>query len=302
MATVVVKLPLLEGAQSLHSTRAAQSHPHLAQFPAADPAARGRTLLESHYGLIQQKLHSLSRRSGLPEHEAEEFRSWALLKLIEDDYSILARWEGRSSFSTYLNVVLVNLMRDFRTHIWGKWRPSAEAYRQGREGVILERLLVRDGLPLDEAIQRTLAESGVSLSPAELEQIAVKLPRRCGRRRVGEEEMLRIAVDGQVESRVEEGERERVTIRLRELLLPLLRSLPAEQRLLLKLYYWDGLSMAALSPLLGRPQRELYSLRDRCLKKIRRSLEKASLDAEQVREIFGGTQWDINPEDGDLLE
>src|SRR5689334_7728063 len=81
--------------------------------------ASGRALLEAQYPLIQKQLHQLSRRSGLPEHEAEEFRSWALLKLVEDDFRVLASWEGRSSFPTFLTVVLVNLMRDYRSRVWG---------------------------------------------------------------------------------------------------------------------------------------------------------------------------------------
>ena len=98
-----------------------------ALLSAPTSAARGRALLENHFEFIQRLLRHLSHRSGLPEHEAEEFRSWALFKLVEDDYRMLALWQGRSSFSTYLNVVLVNLMRDFRIQVWGKWRPSAAA-------------------------------------------------------------------------------------------------------------------------------------------------------------------------------
>lgn len=259
----------------------------------ADPASRGRALLEAHYHLIQKKLHHLSRRSGLPEHEAEEFRSWALFKLVEDDSRVLASWKGRSSFPTFLTVVLVNLMRDYRTHIWGKWRPTAAARRQGREAVLLEQLCFRDGLSLDEAMERMRTEHEVSLSRAELERMAASLTRRTERRRVSEEELLRIPVDGQVEVRIEDAERSRTEEQLQGLLTPLLQSLAAEDRLLLKLHYWDGLSMAAISPVLGRPQRELYSLRDKCLKKIRRILEEAGLDPERVRALLGCSHLDF---------
>jgi RNA polymerase sigma factor (sigma-70 family) len=257
------------------------------------PPSRGRALLEQHFPLIRQRLDRLSRRSGLPEHEAEELRSWALFKLVENDYRILASWEGRSSFPTFLTVVLVNLMRDYRIHVWGKWRPSAAALRRGPEAVLLERLCVRDRLPLDEAIERMRTEHGVSLSQAELERMAVSLRRSTERRRVSEEELLRIPVDGQVESRIEDGERARTEERLRELLAPLLQSLPAQDRLLLKLHYWEGLSMATISPLLGRPQRELYSARDKCLKKLRRSLEKEGLSTDQVRGLSGCSHLDL---------
>ncbi|MFP5287628.1 MAG: RNA polymerase sigma factor, partial [Thermoanaerobaculia bacterium] len=146
--------------------------------------------------------------------------------------------------------------------------------------------------------ERMWTEHGVSLSRAELERMAGSLTRRLERRRVGEEELLRIAVDGQVESRVEEAERSRTDEELRVLMAPLLRSLSPQDRLLLKLHYWDGLSMAAISPLLGRPQRELYSVRDKCLKKIRRNLEEAGLGPERIRALLGCSRLELAP--GDL--
>jgi RNA polymerase sigma factor (sigma-70 family) len=267
--------------------------PRPARLPDAPPS-RGRALLEQHIHLIRQRLDRLSRLSGLPEDEAEEFRSWALFKLVENDYRILASWQGRSSFPTYLTVVLVNLMRDYRIHVWGKWRPSAAALRQGPEAVLLERLWVRDNLPLDEAIERMGSEHAVSLSRAELERMAASLHRSTERRRVSEEELFRIPIDGQVENRIEDRERARTEERLRELLAPLLRSLPAQDRLLLKLHYWDGFSMAAISRLLGRPQRKLYSVRDKCLKKLRRHLEEAGLSSDQVRELPGCSCLDLD--------
>jgi RNA polymerase sigma factor (sigma-70 family) len=261
--------------------------------PPAAPPSHGRVLLEQHLHLIRQRLDRLSRLSGLPEDEAEEFRSWALFKLVDNDYRILASWQGRSSFSTFLTVVLVNLMRDYRIHVWGKWRPSAAARRQGPEAVLLERLYVRDNLPLDEAIERMRSEHAVSLSRAELERMAASLRRSTERRRVSEEELLRIPVDGQAESRIEDGERARIEERLRELLAPLLQSLPAQDRLLLKLHYWNGLSMAEISRILGRPQRKLYAVRDKCLKKLRRHLEEAGLSQDQVRELSGCSYLDL---------
>jgi RNA polymerase sigma factor (sigma-70 family) len=264
---------------------------------AATSPSPGRALLEQHFPLIRQRLDRLSRRSGLPEHEAEEFRSWALFKLVENNYRILASWEGRSAFSTYLTVALVNLMRDYRTHIWGKWRPSAAARRQGRVAILLERLWLRDGLSLDEAIGRMRTEQAVTLSTAELERIAASLPQRAERRRVGEEELCRIAVDGQVENRVEDAERSRLAARLREELLPRLQTLPAENRLLLKLHYRDGLSMAAIAPILGRPQKELYSLRDRCLRQLRQGLQESGLYPGEVSRLLDAEIPELFPDE-----
>lgn len=267
----------------------------------AEPVNRGRALLERNYDLICQKLHRLGRRSGLPDHETEELRSWALLKLVEDDYRILASWQERSSFSTYLNVVLVNLVRDYRCHVWGKWRSSAMAQRLGPAAVLLEQLLYRDGLSFEEAAERMRTVYGSTLSQAALEDLAVRLPQRLGCRRAGEEEMVRLPVDGKVEAGIEDRERALISAQLRELLLPVLRSLSAEERFLLKLHYWDHLSLAAISPLLGRPQRALYPLRTRCLKRIRLHLEKAHLGLDQVSVLLGGAHWYLDPEEGGLV-
>ncbi|MFL6236449.1 MAG: ECF-type sigma factor [Thermoanaerobaculia bacterium] len=257
---------------------------------------RGRALLETHLDLIQRSLRHLSWSGGLPAAEAEEFRSWALFKLVDDDYRILGRWKGRSSFPTFLSVVLVNLLRDYRIHLWGKWRPSAASRRGGPTGVLLERLVLRDGLSCAETSERLRAEHGIVLSQDEVARLAAAFPRRRERRRAGEDELLQIPVDGQVESRIVERERERATVRLRETLGPLLRSLPAEERRLLKLSFFDGLSMASIAPVLGRPQRELYSVRDRCLAKIHCRLTEAGLDADQVGGLLGGLPADLGLE------
>jgi RNA polymerase sigma factor (sigma-70 family) len=267
-----------------------------------DLPSRGRRLLEMHYELIQKKLTRLSRRSGLPEHEAEEFQSWALFKLVENDYRILSAWTGHSSFSTYLTVVLVNLMRDYRVHVWGKWRPSAAAERHGREAVLLEKLCVRDGLPLEEAIGRLRSEHGGTLPRTELERIAGAFPRRVSRRQVREDGLRDIAIDGRVEARLQESERLRAASRLREALLPALRALPAEDRLLLKLHCKDGLSMAAIAPVLRRSQRELYSSRDRVLKKLRRALEEVGLSAAWLRDHAGADGWDFLADEARIWE
>ncbi|HYU34043.1 MAG TPA: sigma-70 family RNA polymerase sigma factor [Thermoanaerobaculia bacterium] len=271
--------------------------PLLKASPTALPASLvGRELLEAHFDLIQRKLQHLSRRSGLPDSEAEEYRSWALFKLVENDYRILGSWEGRSSFPTFLKVVLVNLLRDYRIHIWGKWRPSAASRRRGLEGVLLDRLMVRDGLSGDEAAERLRTEHGISPAPDELVRLTAVLPRRQERQSVSEEELLQIPVDGQVEIRIEEKERACAAKRLRELLVPLLRALPAEDRILLRLCFFEGLSMAAIAPILGRPQRELYKVRERCLRKIRRSLVEAGLSSDQIRGLLGRLQGDLGLE------
>ena len=48
----------------------------------------------------------IGRRRRLAAHELEEFAAHVNLKLIEDDYAVFRKFEGRSSLRTYLTVVV----------------------------------------------------------------------------------------------------------------------------------------------------------------------------------------------------
>ena len=99
-----------------------------------------------------------------------------------------------------------------------------------------------------------------------------------------------------MEARIEERELARTADRLSEFLAPLLESLPAEERLLLRLSFFKGLSMATIAPILGRLQKELYKVRERCLGQIQRSLGEAGMSPEQVRELIGRLQGSLGLE------
>ena len=42
------------------------------------------------------------------------------LKLIENDYAILAKFQGKAKLSTYLTTVIHNMFRDYRIQKWGR--------------------------------------------------------------------------------------------------------------------------------------------------------------------------------------
>src|SRR5688500_3157528 len=111
-----------------------------------------RELFETNLALIDRLLGAVCRRNGFPPDDSEEFGSWARLRLIDNDYAILGKWRGESSLPTYLTAVIVNLFRDYRIQIWGKWRPSAEARRLGPAAVQLEKLMGQDGRSFPEAV------------------------------------------------------------------------------------------------------------------------------------------------------
>ena len=137
-------------------------------------------LFVSQLGLVERVVGFVCARHHLSPADADDFGSHARLKLIEDGYAILRKFEGRSSLRTYHTVVIERLFLDYRISAWGKWRPSAEARRCGAAGVLLEQLLVRDGYSLDEACEVMKTNHAVTMPRSGLEELAGRLPVRNG--------------------------------------------------------------------------------------------------------------------------
>ena len=88
------------------------------------PAER---LLLEHLPWIERACAALARRHGLAGDEADDFLSWARMRLLEDDCAILRKFRSESQLTTYLTVVLNRLFQDYRVSQLGRWRPSAAA-------------------------------------------------------------------------------------------------------------------------------------------------------------------------------
>src|SRR6185436_17582702 len=89
------------------------------------------TLFLSRLDVIERVTAFVCSRQHLSPSDVDDFSSHVRLKLIEDNYGIIRKFEGRSSFRTYLTVVIQRMFLDYRISAWGKWRPSAEARRRG---------------------------------------------------------------------------------------------------------------------------------------------------------------------------
>jgi RNA polymerase sigma factor for flagellar operon FliA len=210
--------------------------------------------------------------------ETEDFGSSLKLKLIADDYEVIRAWEGRCSLGGYLTAVVQRAFIDHRNHLWGRWRPSAEAKRLGSLAVQLDTLLNRDGMTLEEACARAAPEER-----AEMERLAARLPIRL-RRHVGSDDGLERAPspDGSPEALLIEKERESARERLENALEEAVRQLPAEDRLVLQLRLYDGVSLVDIARSLGRDAKQLYRRWETMLRHLRAALERRGCTAEQV--------------------
>jgi len=243
-------------------------------------------VFNEHLGLLYRLTEGICRHHRLDVDATADFSSWALLRIIDNDYAILRAHGGRCRMATYLRIVVRNLFRDFRNHLWGKWRPSACARRLGTLAVELERLVHRDGFEVDEAIRILADRLGRSTSREELEAIAERLPRRPVRRREPFQEDQFCAESTPLRP-LEERDSRRAWTHTGTALQRAIAELSAEDRRILKLYFAQGLTMAAIARQLRLNQRSLYTRRDRCLGRLRRTLEGEGLGWREVRPLIG---------------
>jgi len=257
-----------------------------------------RALFESGLERIEGVTSWIARRFCMSAEDAEEFRSWVHVKLIEDEYRVLRSFTGRSGLATYLTAVIQNLARDFRMSRWGRWRPSAAAERLGLVAVQLEALTERDGFSFDEASEMLRANHGVRLSPVQLAALAARLPQRVRPRFEGDDELAAAVSDERADRGVAEAERRRLLEGARQALAEALAGLDVEDRLILKMHYQSGLTLAAIAAALGLDQRRLYTRRDRCRRRLRQSLEESGLDGASVLAAVGWAEADFEVDYG----
>src|SRR5437763_3266091 len=110
-------------------------------------------LYRQHLTIIGQIALSICRRNRVDAHDAEDFASDIRLKLCDDNFGVIRKFQGKSSFITYLTVVINKAFLDHRRKLWGKWTPSSQAKRLGVVAVLLETLVYRDGCSFDAACQ-----------------------------------------------------------------------------------------------------------------------------------------------------
>lgn len=236
---------------------------------------------------IERLVDFMRRRNALTREDAEDFASIVKLKLVEDDYAVLRRYRGESQLESYLTMVVHNLFRDFRNRLWGKYRPTVKAKELGEEAVLLERLLVRDGLGKEEAIEYVKTGHRVEASREELRALVERLPVRIRRRFVGDVGLERVPSSDTAAGRVADEERAALLERTEAVVSKALDALDDDDFLLLKMHYRDGLSLAQVSRRLNVPQRPLYTRRDRSLKELRRAFDDAGLVWDEVRDLLG---------------
>jgi RNA polymerase sigma factor (sigma-70 family) len=243
----------------------------------------------AHLPAIDGIARAAGRRRRLTPDETEEFRSIVRLRLIEDDYAVIREFRGSSSFRTFLTVVIARLCLDYRAATWGRWRTSSKARRLGDTAVALERLMIRDGLPLEQAA-RSVRTNDPDVTTERLQHLAAQIPSRVRRIRVGEECLETYYADTPApDAWVTMSDGRRVTSALARALT----RLDAADRRIMKLRFTDGLSVVGIARREGLEQASLYRRVERILRRLRRDIEGGGVQVSDVRTHLTGSHWSV---------
>ena len=258
-------------------------------------------LFESNLALIDRVISTVCRRARLYGADAEDFASSVRIALIEDDHAILRKYTGRSSLAAYLGVVVQRLLLDQRTHDLGRWRPSREAERFGKAGVILETLLYRDRRSFDEALPIVqTVDAGMTRERAA--DMAARFPPRTVRPRVVElEEDAPIAAGEAADDRVAGADLRKLGEATSRVVRQTLAALPDEDAMILRFRFGSGMSIADISRVLRLPQRPLYRRLESLMARLRAALDAAGLQSHDVAALVGEAhEMDFGLEDGKI--
>lgn len=247
-----------------------------------------QALLIKHLERIDRVVQFIARRHRLSAADAEEFTSIVRLKLIDRDFAVLRKFEGRSNLVTYLTTVIDRLYLDFCIARWGKWRPSAAARRLGGLAIELERLLTRDGLTFDEAVGTLQTNHGTDATRDELHALFVQLPVRSVRKLAGEEELALVAARaGAADPAFDEPHAQETVERVEAALGFAVARLPAADRLLLKLHFQEDLPIAKVARLLSEEPKPLYRRLVKLVGGLRDELRSGGIDKSDIDRIVG---------------
>ena len=243
-------------------------------------------LFLQHLPFIDRAAAGAAQVVGLRGDDVEEFVSWAREQLWEDGYALVRKWRGQSKITTYLATVIMNLGREYRVKLWGRWRPSAAAVRLGSLAVRLETLIYRDGWQIGEAAEMLRSRGETMLSVREVADLVAKIPPRVRRPRTQpvDQPVARNDADVRVDESEDDAERKAVHLALTSALSELE---PAAQ-VILRMHFLEGRSLADIARALCIQQKPLYRVKDAALRSLRDRLATAGITWDSLSNLIGG--------------
>lgn len=245
---------------------------------------------------IKRIARCVAHKYRLNTAEADEFVQEVCVRLLDDDYAVLRKFEDRSSLSTYLTTVIARLYQQWRVEQWGKWRPSAEAKRLGEKAIVLERLITRDGYSVSEAVRVLTTPAGSQYTVEELEALYLRLPLRMPRPMPVSDDVLpeAVASEAETDERVQARDREKAARQTASAIDGLLRDLEPVDRLILQMRFWHSRKVPDIARDLHMEQKKIYKRLDKLYGTLRRGLERAGVSQSDVAGLLSRGDQDMH--------
>jgi RNA polymerase sigma factor (sigma-70 family) len=245
-------------------------------------------LLQSNLALIEGIAMRVCRRAHVRDADAEDFVASVKLALVEDDYAILRKYEGRSSLSTYLTIVIERLMSDERMRTRGRWHPSAEAVRLGPAALLLEAIVRRDRRTIDDALP-LLRSVDPAITRESAEAMLARLPERRPRPAaipLDSAPPAALATGASADAGALESEARSVGERAARVVRATLASFALEDRAIVRFRFGLEMNVSDISRMLRLPQRPLYRRIESLLQKLRGALAEAGVKETEAGDLF----------------
>lgn len=223
---------------------------------------------------------------------ADEFASWARLRLFEDNCAVLRKFRGESTIRTYLTTVLVHLFLDWRNAQWGRWRPTAAARRLGPLAVELERLVLRDGRDYEEAVG-TLLSMQAAVSRAECDATWSKLKRQPVRKMTSADILVEVPALDEAHTRVDFEDPHLKAQRVSNAVRQSLRRLDDQEQIILRLNYVNNFTAKQIAAATGLVAKPLYRRIEQIVAKLGQNLQAAGLTKGETLELFSNPEVDL---------
>jgi RNA polymerase sigma factor (sigma-70 family) len=247
-----------------------------------------------HLDVVERAIRFVTRRALLRDQDAEDFSSFVMLKLIQKDYAVIESFDGRSSFGAFISVVVQRLFLDYRIAQWGKWHASAIAKRLGEPAITIEEMLYRDGRTLDEVVE-ILPRRRPTLTRQTIESLANQLPRRFPRAREVSVELAEgSSASWNPEQSMMASHRAALAQRVTDCVKAAMKNLDETDRLVLRLRFEGGMSIAEIARALDLQQKPMYRRMQRALFTLRGALVATGVGTEDIEEILSDPGSDLD--------
>lgn len=257
-------------------------------MPERDDAQAAEALFLAHLKWIDRAAAIACVRKGIRGADAEDFAARVRMALIEDDYGVVRRFGGDSELTTYLSTVIARLLINFQRELGGRWRASVAATRLGPPADELERLVHREGFTLLQAGEKLRTEGRTTLSDAELARLFGQLPERAPLRPEIQEPETgpEPRGDSRADERVREAEAGSRRAEIMRALETAMEQLSPEERMIVKLHYAEGHTLADVARTLRLEQKPLYRRVPRLRARLLELLESAGFHQDDVRGLL----------------